>query len=61
MAEWKRSCDMRKVCGYIFEDRKKRNVRHKLNIQWTFSQILWLYDDIYIGLYIYIYIYIYMT
>ena len=29
---------------------KKRNVRHKLNVHRIFSQILWLYDDIYIGI-----------
>ena len=43
MAAWKR-CDMRKVCGYIFED-------HKLNVYQIFSQILRLYDDIYVGIY----------
>ena len=25
MAAWKRRCDMQKVCGNIFEDRKRRN------------------------------------
>ena len=39
---------MRKVCGNIFED---CNVRHKVNVQHiTSSQILWLYNDIYIGM-----------
>ena len=44
-------CDMRKMCGYIFEDCKRLNVQHKLNIYRIFSQILWLYDDIYVGIY----------
>ena len=50
MAAWKRCCDMRKVCGYIFEDRKRCNVLHELNVYWIFSQILRLYDDIHIGI-----------
>ena len=48
MAAWKRRSDMRKVCGNIFED---RNVQLNLNVHRTFSQIFWLYDDIYIGIY----------
>ena len=40
MAVWK-------VCGSIFE---AGNVRHKFNVQHTFSQLLRLYDDIYIGM-----------
>ena len=50
MAEWKRCCDMRTVCGSIFEDRKRHNVQHNLNVHQRFSQILQLYDDIYIGI-----------
>ena len=50
MAAWTRCCDMQKVCGYIFEDCKRRTVRHKLNVHRIFNQILWLYDDIYIGI-----------
>ena len=49
MAAWKRHSDMRKVCGNIFEDRKKRNVQLNLNVHQRFSQILRLYDYIYIG------------
>ena len=50
MATWKRCCDMWKVYGYIFEDHKRRNVWHKLNVLHIFSQIWWLYNDIYIGI-----------
>ena len=49
MAAWKR-CDMRKVCGNIFEDHKRCNVQPNLNVHRKFSQILRLYDDIYIGI-----------
>ena len=38
---------MRKVCGNIFEDHKRLN----LNVHQRFSQILQLYNDIYIGIY----------
>ena len=31
-----------KVCGNIFEDHKRCNVWHKVNIQHIFSQIVWL-------------------
>ena len=48
MVAWKRCCDMRKVCGYIFEDRKRHNVWHKLNVHRIFSQILQLYMMIFI-------------
>ena len=34
MAKWKRRCDMRKVCGNIFED---RNVQLYLNIHHRFG------------------------
>ena len=50
MVAWKRCSDMRKVCGNIFEDRKKRNVQLNLNVHQRFSQIFWLYDEIYIGI-----------
>ena len=42
---------MRKVCGNIFEDRKRHNVQSNLNVHQRFSHMLWLYDDIYIGIY----------
>ena len=42
---------MRKMCGNIFEDRKRRNVQLNLNVHRRFSQIFRLYDDIYIGIY----------
>ena len=42
---------MRKVCGNILEDRKRRDVQPNLNIHRRFSQIFQLYDDIYIGIY----------
>ena len=51
IAAWKRCSDMRKVCGNIFEDRKRRNVQLNFNIQQRFSQIFRLYNDIYIGIY----------
>ena len=50
MATWKRCCDMRKVCGHIFEDRKRHNIQPKLNVHQRFSQILGLNNDIYIGI-----------
>ena len=43
---------MRKVCGNIFEDRKRHNVQLNLNIHQRFSQIFQLYEDIYIGIYL---------
>ena len=49
MAAWKGCCDMQKVCGNIFEDHKRCNVQHNLNIHWRFSKILPLYD-IYTGI-----------
>ena len=51
MAAWKRCCDMRKVRAYMSEDHKRRNVRHELNVHRIFSQILRLYNDIYISIY----------
>ena len=42
---------MQKVCGNIFEDRIRRNVQPNLNVHQRFSQIFWLYDHIYIGIY----------
>ena len=53
MATWKRCCDMRKVCGNIFEDRKRCNVQPNLNVHQRFSKILRLYDDVYIGISLY--------
>ena len=50
MTAWKSCSDMRKVCGNIFEDCKRHNVQLNLNVHQRFSQILWLYDDIYIGI-----------
>ena len=41
---------MQKVCGNIFEDRKRRNIQLNLNVHQRCSQILGLYDDIYIGI-----------
>ena len=49
IAAWTRCCDMRKVCGNIFEDRKRCNVQLNLNVHLRFSQIFQLYD-IYIGI-----------
>ena len=46
MAAWTRCRDMQKVCGNIFED---HNVWHKISVHNIFSQILQLYDDIYVG------------
>ena len=40
MAEWKRCCDMQKVCGNSFEDRKRHNVQHNLNVDWRYGRIL---------------------
>ena len=40
MATWKRCCDMQKVCGNTFEDRKMHNVPHNLNVDWRYSRIL---------------------
>ena len=51
MAAWKRRSDMQKVCGNIFEDRKWHNIQPNLKVHQRFSQILWLYNDIYIGIY----------
>ena len=36
MAAWKR-CDMRNVCGNIFEDHKRHNVQHNLNVHHRFG------------------------
>ena len=44
---------MRKVCGNIFEDRKRCNVQPNLNVHQRFSKILRLYDDVYIGISLY--------
>ena len=44
MAAWKGCSDMRKVCGNIFENRKRRNVQLNLNVHQRFSQIFQLYD-----------------
>ena len=38
---------MRKVCGNIFEDRKRQNVQLNLNDHQRFSQIFRLYDDLF--------------
>ena len=51
MAAWKRCCDMQKVCGDISEDCKWHNIQPNLKVHQRFSQILWLYNDIYIGIY----------
>ena len=40
---------MQKMCGNIFEDRKRHNIQLNLNVHQRCSQILWLYD-IYIGI-----------
>ena len=40
VATWKRCCDMQKVCGNSFEDRKRHNVQHNLNVDWRYGRIL---------------------
>ena len=47
LSTWKGCCDMRKVCGNIFEG---CNVRQKINVKHISSRNLRLYDDIYIGI-----------